>query len=59
MDLDVIRKTLEGHIEAKGDETPTLVLQTYLLLKILDRLESIDDSLVVLMNTASEKEQEG
>jgi hypothetical protein len=50
--MDKVRKVLEGGIVLlKGDEdAPYSALQSYLLLKILDRLESIDDTLIMIYN---------
>jgi hypothetical protein len=50
--MDKVRKVLEGGIVLlRGDEdAPYGALQSYLLLKILDRLESIDDTLIMIYN---------
>jgi hypothetical protein len=60
--ITIIRKNATKDMEIvqkRGDDNAPIlaysVAQTYLLLKILDRLESIDDSLIVLMQNSNDE----
>ncbi len=60
MDIELIRKLVNNLAEVMGDnEVPAQqqfdALQAQLLLHIYDKLESIDDTLIAILNSPGDK----